>query len=90
MAYFCQVYNRESSYRNMAFYSALAPIRNILHTQFSRDLNMWQICDEIAKKSSKIVPLGAPFLPQTLRPFETREGAAARKIKTVSKAVPPA
>ena len=29
--------------------------------KFSRDLNVWQIWYEIGEKSSKIVPLGAPF-----------------------------
>jgi hypothetical protein len=32
----------------VAFCPPLAPAWNILHAQFSRDLNMWQICDEIA------------------------------------------
>jgi hypothetical protein len=27
------------------------------------ELNLWQTCHEIVEKSSKIVPLGAPFFP---------------------------
>jgi hypothetical protein len=36
----------------------------MLQTQSSRELNLWQTCHEIAEKSSKIVPLGAPLLFQ--------------------------
>jgi hypothetical protein len=36
-------------------------LRIMLQAQSSRDLNLWQACQEIGKKSSKIVPLGAPL-----------------------------
>ena len=32
----------------------------MLQVQSSKDLNLWQTFHEIAEKSSKIVPLGAP------------------------------
>ena len=101
----------------------LAPIHPTNLIQ--RNLNPRHTCHEITEKSSKIVPLGAPFFLQTLRPFpprrtrerppsrrlchppgspnlsgrtipsqkprpfENREGAASRKIKTVSKVCHP-
>jgi hypothetical protein len=34
----------------------------MLQAQSSRELNLKQTCHEIAEKSSKIVPLGAPYL----------------------------
>jgi hypothetical protein len=34
----------------------------MLQAQSDRELNLWQPFHEIAKESSKIVPLGAPFL----------------------------
>jgi len=45
------------------------------HTQFCADLgeqviNLRQIPHEIVEKSSKIVPLGAPFFPIKTRVFE--------------------
>jgi hypothetical protein len=36
---------------------------NMLQAQSSGKLNLWQGCHEIAEKSSKIVPLGAPLYP---------------------------
>jgi len=54
-----------------------------LLAQSSRKLNLWQACQEIGKKSSKIVPLGAPsklglcaasLFPEIGRKFEL-EGA---------------
>jgi hypothetical protein len=35
----------------------------MLQTQSSRKRNLWQTCHEIAEKSSKIVPSGAPLFP---------------------------
>ena len=35
----------------------------MLQVQSSKDLNLWQTFHEIAEKSSKIVPLGAPLAP---------------------------
>ena len=33
----------------------------MLEARSSRELNLWQNCHEVTKKSSKIVPLGAPL-----------------------------
>ena len=41
---------------------ALICIRIILEAQCAREIKPWQTCHEIAKKSSIIVPLGAPFI----------------------------
>jgi hypothetical protein len=38
----------------------------MLEAQSRRELNLWQTCDEVGKKSSNIVPLGAPFFSITL------------------------
>jgi hypothetical protein len=36
--------------------------QNRLLAQSGREFDPWQACHEFAEKSSKIVPLGAPFL----------------------------
>jgi len=51
----------------MASCSALSLSRKMLQAQFSRDLNVRHICDEIDEKSSKIVPLDAPLFSITYR-----------------------
>jgi hypothetical protein len=33
----------------------------VLEAQWTSEVKLWQICYEIGDKSSKIVPLGAPF-----------------------------
>jgi hypothetical protein len=55
----------------------------MLQVQFSKDLKVWQICYEIAEKSSKIVPLGAPFLRerQILKHKRQRKGDRVRAGK---------
>jgi hypothetical protein len=49
--------------------SGLGP--HIREAQSSRRLDLWQDCHEIAKKSSKIVPLGAPFLRGSVNSADT-------------------
>ena len=48
--------------------------QNALHDEPSEEVNPWQGRHEIAEKSSKVAPLGAPYQPQpfpagTLLPF---------------------
>jgi hypothetical protein len=42
--------------------TAAPVLQNRLLAQSGREFDLWQACHEFPEKSSKIVPLGAPFL----------------------------
>jgi hypothetical protein len=64
----------------------------MLQVQSSKDLNLWQTFHEIAEKSSKIVPLGAPSSGGPARRHglqNVRSTLATTSARTVFRSVQP-
>jgi len=46
----------------MSRLTSVTGLPNLLEAQSSWEVSIWQTCHKLSKKSSKIVPLGAPAL----------------------------